>query len=697
MRIVGYENLHQHTFFSLLDGYASLDELAVRAKNINQKYLCVTDHGSLGAIPKQIKAAEENKLKYIFGCELYCNPMQPEIKPGDEMANFTKNLNQEERKKLRKSYHILALAYNNTGYSNLVKLSSWAWTRGFYQKPRVNHEQLMNCKEGIIFTSCCYNSEIGQAFDQGGEEAGFAMIEKYMAMFGDKFYLEIMLLDFKKQKPYDIFIIKASEKYKLPIICTGDVHYANPEDSKMQRLMLMIQTKKTLKEIEEKKALDETADFFELQDTNLWMKSEEELNDKWEKDYSDVIDKDIFEQSKINTVKICEIASGVEIDRSIKLPKLDCEADVLKEKIEEGFKKRRLPNNAKYKDRIEEEYNLICQKGFASYFLIQKKMVDEARRVCPELLGWGDGSEALGAGRGCLAGDVPLYTQHGLVKDISKIERGEFVYTIDGSLQKVLNKMCYDIKDEELLSIFTCFSDYGRLTLTKDHEIYAAKEDLQLKWYRSDELNLGDWVFVPKIQMNNLIESEDLDKFAGNEYFPNEIFDFNQQLKYDFVKRCILSYGHYDKTMISFWFKTFEFASKLKLLLASLKIPASLLRKYKKGSYYFKVNVPHFKEIAPADKRYNSFKVIENGILLKIQKIEVAKGIKKVYDIEVENNSNYLTTTCLVHNSAVGSLICYCLGITDVDPIEHELLFSRFLSPARGGKSLKLRFNIDPI
>ena len=174
--LVGVEHVHRHTDYSLLDGFATVDEYAERSKQINQKYLCITDHGGLGAIPRQIRAAEENGLIPIFGCELYCNPMQPEVLPGQDMSDFTKDLSQEERKKLRKSYHLLAIAYNDIGYSNLVNLSSWAWTRGFYQKPRVNHEQLKKHKEGIFFTSCCYNSEIGQAFDHGGEEAGFDKI-----------------------------------------------------------------------------------------------------------------------------------------------------------------------------------------------------------------------------------------------------------------------------------------------------------------------------------------------------------------------------------------------------------------------------------------------------------------------------------------------------------------------------------------
>lgn len=395
--------------FSLLDGYGTCFEYAERAKRINQKYLCITDHGMMAAVPEQIRACDEHDLSPIFGCELYCQPLQPEMEQGKDMAYYMKDMSDADRKAMRKSYHLLAIAYNEIGYSNLVKLSSWGWTKGFYYRPRVNHAQIMAHKEGIIFTSCCYNSEIGQAFDKGGEDAGFDMIEKYMAMFGENFYLEIMLLDFTKQKPYDKFIIKAHDKYHIPIILTNDVHYCNPEDSHMQRLMLMVQTKKTLKEIQKKLADDATADMFELQDTNLWMKSEDELNEKWEKDYSEAVDYEIFKEAKRNTVRICEKAKGVQLDRSSKLPEIPDADEKFKELFFEGFKKRALPFDNLYLNRFEEEYTLITRKGFASYFLIQKMMTDEARRICPELLGWGDGSEALGPGRGSVGGSLAAY------------------------------------------------------------------------------------------------------------------------------------------------------------------------------------------------------------------------------------------------------------------------------------------------
>lgn len=407
--ITGVEMIHQHTDFSLLDGYAQVEELASRAKQINQQYLCVTDHGAMGSVPRQIRTAEKNKLNPIFGIELYVNPLQPEIKQGETSAAFYKDLDAEQKQIFRKSYHLLAIAYNEIGYSNLVQLSSWGWLKGFYYKPRVNHEQLMAHKEGIIFTSCCYNGEIGQAFERGGEQVAEAMLCKYMAMFGDKFYLELMLLDFTKQKPFDAFLIKMHDKYHVPLIITNDVHYAQQADSHMQRLMLMIQTGRTIQDIQKLQADEEGVDLFELQDQNLWMKSEDELNEKWSKDYSHIIDYELFKQAKANTVSVCEFAKGVKLDRTLKLPQFPDANEQLKEAALKGFINRRLPATKEYKSRLIEELSLIIQKDFASYFIIQKMISEEAVRIAPKILGFGDGTEALGPGRGSVCASLVAY------------------------------------------------------------------------------------------------------------------------------------------------------------------------------------------------------------------------------------------------------------------------------------------------
>lgn len=404
----GYENLHLHTHYSLLDGYGFPDEYAERAKKINQRYLCVTDHGMMGAIPAQIRACEQHGITPLFGCELYVQNKQPAKDIFEKMtAEDKRNIIDDNGLSLRKSYHLLAIAFNNVGYSNLVQLCTWGHLEGYYYRPRVTHEQLKKHKEGIIFTSCCYNSEIGQAFDRRGPDAALDVIKKYKRMFGDNFYLEIMLLDFCKQLPYDKFIIEAHDKLHIPLIVTNDCHYCNQEDSKYQRYMLMIQKDTTVQDIENLSA-EEKMDAFELQDQNLWMKSEIEINQKWKEMYWHVIPDDLLTQAKENTVRICEKAKGVEIDRSIKLPQVPDADDEFKHALFKGFKERGL-RGGKYEKRLREEYELICRKGFASYFLIQQKMTDEARRICPELLGWGTGDEAVGPGRGSAVGSLACY------------------------------------------------------------------------------------------------------------------------------------------------------------------------------------------------------------------------------------------------------------------------------------------------
>ena len=235
------------------------------------------------------------------------------------------------------------------------------------------------------------------------------MVEIYKNMFHDKFYLEMMLLDFKKQKPYDVFIMKAAERYGLPLIITNDCHVCLKEDMKMQSIMLMMQMGKTMKQVEQK--LVEDGDVFEIQDQNLWMKSEEEINEKWLSDYQDVMDYDIFKQAKQNTVKICELAKGVEfqIDRTIKFPSFENDDQKLLDAIKQGFEFKKIPKTKQYFNRIKEEYELIKEKGFCSYFLVQKMITDEARRVSPLILGWGDGSEAVGPGRGSIGGSLVAY------------------------------------------------------------------------------------------------------------------------------------------------------------------------------------------------------------------------------------------------------------------------------------------------
>lgn len=393
-------------------------------------YLCVSDHGMLGAVPRQIKACEsvndkngKDKLTPLFACELYVNKAHFEATPTEESRKaFIERLDPDQLSDFKvRGNHLLAIALTNEGYQNLVRMCSWGHLNGFYGRPRVNYEVLKAHKAGLVFTSCCYASEIGRTFDTKGAEAAEETLKVYMEMFRGQFYLEIMMLDFVKQKPYDKFIIKMKEKYGLPIILTQDCHYCKQEDSHYQRLMLMVQTKRTLPELAKAMKENEFQDFFELQDQNLWMKTEEELNLFWQEKYTDTIPLEIFEEAKKTTVEICRMAN-VTIDRSIKFPTFPDERERLLEAVVQCCKKRNIKLTGEYQKRFYEEFDLITRKGFASYIIVQKMMADEARRVCPELLGWGSGREAIGPARGSAGGSLILYLLG--VTDVDPVKHG---------------------------------------------------------------------------------------------------------------------------------------------------------------------------------------------------------------------------------------------------------------------------------
>lgn len=396
--------------FSLLDGYGTVKEYASRAKDIDLTCLCISDHGMMGAVPSQIAACEKHGLNAIFAVELFINPLQAKLETEEGRKAYKEGLTEAQKLRYRKSNHLLAIAYSEEGYKNLVRLSSWGYLYGwggFPQRPRVNKEVLKQHREGLIFSSCCYASEIGWTFDTQGPDAAEDVVREYMEMFGENFRLEIMMLDFVKQKPYDLFIIKMHLKYHVPIFLSQDVHYARPEDSRMQQLMLMVQTKKTIQEIDVLVATG--VDVFEKQDTQLWQKSETEINHMWSTRYSDTIDLDIFKAAKNETLNVCQKAKGVKLDRTIKLPQLPFADDRLLEEIRKGLKSRHVTPTKQVLSRIQEEYELIKRKGFSSYFLIEKMFTDKAREICPMVLGFGNGDEAVGPGRGSAVGAMTSY------------------------------------------------------------------------------------------------------------------------------------------------------------------------------------------------------------------------------------------------------------------------------------------------
>jgi DNA polymerase-3 subunit alpha len=410
--ITGFEHLHLHSAeASILDAVGFCHQYAEKAKKNNHQYLCLSDHGSMAAVPSQLRACDKFGTKPVIACEIY-------IQRAHNPDTFA-DLPPEERVKIKKSYHLLLIAASNVGYSNLVQITSFAEIHGFYYKPRVNWDVLKKFSEGLIVGSCCIMGEVGQAFVNHGEDAAEAMILDYRSVFGDNYYLEMMMIDYAPQRAFNQFLVKMHLKHNIHMVLTNDVHYVDQQDHEAQTNLLLVQSKRTRAELD--KLVAAGNDMFEVQDKQIYFKNEQQLNEKWENDFSDIIPLDIYQEAKRNTVRICQMAEGVRIDRSIKLPEIPDADEKLKEAIKVGFKKRNLPNTTEYKKRIAEEYDLITRKGFSSYFLIQQQVIDEARRYCRDVLGTSE-TNAINPGRGSAASSLVLYTMG--ITDIDSVHHG---------------------------------------------------------------------------------------------------------------------------------------------------------------------------------------------------------------------------------------------------------------------------------
>ena len=179
---MAFTHLHVHTEYSLLDASSKIKELTARAKELGMDSLAITDHGVMYGVIDFYRAARENGIKPIIGCEIY-------VAPG---SRFDREAGSGEDR----YYHMILLAENNTGYQNLMKIVSKGFVEGFYYKPRVDDEVLRTYHEGIIALSACLAGEIPRYLSRGMYEEACKSAQKYRDIFGpDNFFLELQDAD----------------------------------------------------------------------------------------------------------------------------------------------------------------------------------------------------------------------------------------------------------------------------------------------------------------------------------------------------------------------------------------------------------------------------------------------------------------------------------------------------------------------
>jgi len=368
---MAFVHLHCHTEYSLLDGANRIDDLIARAVEFEQPALAITDHGNLHAALELHEKARRQGIKPIIGMEAY-------VASGDRRTRGRATPSD------RSYYHLILLARDLQGYRNLVKLSSLAYTEGFYGKPRVDRELLARHHEGIIVSSACMVGEVATHLLEDRFDEAKQVAEWYADVFKDRYYLEVQAHDAGDQKKLNALVFKLAKALRLPVIATNDSHFLREEDHDAHDVLLCIGLKKD--------RLDENRLRY---DRGLYFKSAPEIR-AYFKDRPDVL---------VNTLKIADEA-GFAFEKKYYLPSfplprgVKSESDLLVKLATAGAEERYgkpLPGAAK--ERLDYELRVITNTGYAGYFLIVADFIKAAR----------DRGIPVGPGRGSSAGSLVAY------------------------------------------------------------------------------------------------------------------------------------------------------------------------------------------------------------------------------------------------------------------------------------------------
>ena len=369
---MGFTHLHVHTEYSLLDGSNKIKEYVARVKELGMDSAAITDHGVMYGCIDFYRAAKEAGINPILGCEVY-------VAPG---SRFDKEMQHGEDR----YYHLVLLAENNQGYSNLMKIVSAGFVEGYYYKPRVDLEVLEKYHEGIIALSACLAGEIPRFLTRGLYEEGKRAALRYREIFGkNNFFLELQNHGIREQEIVNQQLVRMSSETGIELVCTNDVHYTYAEDAGSHDILLCIQTGK--------KVQDE--DRMRYEGGQYYVKSEKEMAALFP----------YAPQALENTKKIGD-RCHVEIEFGVtKLPKYDVPDgytswEYLNKLCWEGLEEKYHPVTEELKERLTYELNTIKTMGYVDYFLIVWDFIKYAR----------DNDIMVGPGRGSAAGSIVSYS-----------------------------------------------------------------------------------------------------------------------------------------------------------------------------------------------------------------------------------------------------------------------------------------------
>jgi DNA polymerase-3 subunit alpha len=349
---VSFVHLHCHSEYSLLDGANRIEDLIDKALEFEQPALAITDHGNLHGAWEFQERAKKAGIKPIIGMEAY-------VAPGDRRAR-----DRVGGDRGKPYYHLVLLAQNSIGYKNLVKLSSLAYTEGFYAKPRVDRELLAKYNEGIVVSSACMAGEIAHHLLSDEYDQARAAASWYADVFRDRYYLEVQAHDSENQATLNGRVFQLAAELSLPVLATNDAHFLTRNDHDAHDVLLCIGLGKDFSDTNRMHY-----------DEGLYFKNADEITNAFPGR------KDVLE----NTLRIAE-ESSIEFSKQYKVPSfplpsgIETENELLVRLSEEGARVRygaELPANVR--ERLDYELGVITSSGFSGYFLFVEVFIRAGR------------------------------------------------------------------------------------------------------------------------------------------------------------------------------------------------------------------------------------------------------------------------------------------------------------------------------
>lgn len=387
-----YQPLHVHTHYSLMDGVATAEEYVQRAVANGQTALAVTDHGTLSGHTDMYRACKAAGIKPILGVEAYYT------------ADRFDRREKKEREDGQIYYHLVILAKNTNGLRNLNRLSEIAWTEGYFYKPRMDWDSLVEYKDDLIITSGCLSGPIAKALEKGDLVGAKNIAAEFANEFGDNFFIEVM-----PHNPPQInhMLLELADELHIKAVVTPDCHHAHVGQREIQEVMLILNTRQKLVKGHNYEGSCKCGSAMErfdylygadrqmtFKDFEIHLLSPAEMRAAMEAQGIDREDIYLNTQLIANSVKEYDMPQGLDV-----LPVEYADPDkTLRGYAISGLKAKGLTGD-EYKARLDEELSIIKGKGFAPYFLMVRNITNYAHQK--KIL--------MSPGRGSAAGSLVAY------------------------------------------------------------------------------------------------------------------------------------------------------------------------------------------------------------------------------------------------------------------------------------------------